>query len=258
MDYSVIVPVYNSKDTLKLLIDEIDGFFRGNGYTYEVIMVDDGSGDGSFEKIRELSEAYSQIKGIHIKSNMGQQRALVTGMLMAKGDWVITIDDDLQHDIRDASRMISLAKDGCDIVFGVYEDYGSKGLRAFGSKLVGLFFRLRYGKLHGLRVSSFRLVSRKVYGKLEEPGERFVYLSAELLPHAKLVGNVEVSRRERVYGKSGYDLKKCILLCIRLWFNYGLKSLVFGERKRHDEEDTDGWGGQLPEERNLEDKVSGI
>lgn len=258
MDYSVIVPVYNSKETLKPLIDEIDGFFRDCGYTYEVIMVDDGSGDGSFERIRELSETYSKIRGIHIKSNMGQQRALVTGMLMARGDWAITIDDDLQHDIRDASRMISLAKDGCDMVFGVYEDYGSKGLRAFGSKLVGLFFRLRYGNLHGLRVSSFRLVSRKVYRHLVEPENRFVYLSAELLPHAKLVGNVEVSRRERLYGKSGYDLKKCVILCSRLWFNYGLKSLVFGERERHNEEDTDGWSGQLPEERNFEDKVTGI
>ncbi len=258
MDYSVIVPVYNSKGTLKALIEEIDGFFKVNGFTYELIMVDDGSMDGSFEKIRELTESNPNLKGIHIKSNMGQQRALLTGMLMAKGDWAITIDDDLQHDISDASRMISLAADGCDIVFGVYEDYGTRGIRALGSKLVGLFFRLRYGNLHGLRVSSFRLVSRRVYRHLAEPGNRFVYLSAELLPHAALVGNVEVSRRERIYGKSGYDLKKCVILCSRLWFNYGLKSLVFGERKRHDEEDTDGWSGQLPEERNFEDKVSGI
>lgn len=257
MDYSVIVPVYNSKETLKALTDEMDFFFRGNGYSYELIMVDDGSADGSFEKIRELSESNPNLKGIHLKANMGQQKALLTGMLMAKGDWAITIDDDLQHDINDAGRMISLAGDGCDIVFGVYEDYGSKGLRALGSKLVGLFFRLRYGNLHGLRVSSFRLVSRKVYRHLTDPCNRFVYLSAELLPHAALVGNVEVSRRERIYGKSGYDLKKCVVLCLKLWFNYGLKGLVFGERKIY-EEDTDGWSGQLPEERDLKDEVSGV
>ena len=63
MDYSVIVPVYNSKGTLKALIEEIDGFFKVNGFTYELIMVDDGSMDGSFEKIRELTESNPNLKG---------------------------------------------------------------------------------------------------------------------------------------------------------------------------------------------------
>lgn len=258
VDYSVVVPVYNSKATLRQLVREIEDFFHERGYSYEIILVDDGSSDGSAEEISALTVMKDHIHGISMLSNVGQQRALFSGLLRAKGDWVLTMDDDLQHDIREVPKMMAQAIIGCDLVFGVYGDYGSKGLRALGSKLVGFFFRWRYRNFADLRVSSFRLISRKVYRHLVDRGDAFVYVSAELLLHAQHVANVPVSRRERVYGKSGYNLKKCIILCAQLWFHYGVKSLVFGERNRHDEENTDGWSGQLPEKRHPADEVPGI
>ena len=221
LDYSVIVPVYNSKETLNILLSEIDQFFQDTGHGYEVILVDDASADGSFEEIERLSQERENVHGVRLLRNAGQQKALLLGLRKAQGDWAITIDDDLQHDIREVSLMMKRAESGADLVFGVYKEYGTKDVRAFGSRLVGLFFKKRYRNLKGLRVSSFRLISKEVYQHLQDPEERFVYLSAELLPHAGFVDNIQVSRRERVYGKSGYNLKKCAALYFKLWLHYG-------------------------------------
>lgn len=258
MEYSVVVPVYNSKATLRQLVQELEDFFREWSFSFEIILVDDGSTDGSAEEIRMLAARKDYIQKIYLPSNMGQQRALFTGLLQAKGDWVLTMDDDLQHDIREVPKLIAQAKMGYDLVFGIYGDYGSKGLRAFGSKLVGQFFRWRYQSFSNLRVSSFRLISRQLYHHLEDRGDRFIYLSAELLLHAQHVANVPVSRRERVYGKSGYNLKKCAVLYTQLWYYYGVKSLVLRGRKRHEEENTNGWCGQLPEKCHSADEVHGV
>ena len=221
VDYSVIVPVYNSKETLNILLTEIDRFFQDTGQGYEVILVDDASADGSFAEIERLSKERENVHGVGLLRNAGQQKALLLGLRKAQGHWAITIDDDLQHDIQEASLMMKKAEAGADLVFGVYKEYGAKDVRAFGSRLVGLFFKRRYRNLKGLGVSSFRLISKEVYQHLQDPGERFVYLSAELLPHARVVDNVPVSRRERVYGQSGYNLKKCAALYCKLWFHYG-------------------------------------
>ena len=224
MDFSIIIPVYNSIESLPILLDEVRSYFMDRSYQYEIIFVNDASRQETLCALERLKNANSQmkIKLIHLPQNIGQQKALALGLIEAVGTYALTMDDDLQHDIRALDSMLECTKHGADLVFGVYKEYGEKKTRELGSKLIGLFFKIRYKKLNGHHVSSLRLIHRSVYQSLNVPLKPFVYLSAELLPYSKKVGNVNVLRRQRLYGKSGYTLIKCIRIGIKLALNYGL------------------------------------
>ena len=245
MDFSVLVPVYNAQRSLKTLVEEIKSHFSQTSYEYEIILVDDCSTDQSWELIKRLSETEDAIKGIHLSRNSGQQTALYKGLCICSGRFAITIDDDLQHDISDVTKMIDLASTGKDLVFGIYNEYGDKGIRPLGSKIVGYFFKNRYKVLGGSRVSSYRLISREIYSKLEENSNNFVYLSAELLEHARKVGNCTVKRRQRKYGKSGYTLIKCISITAKLYIYYGTGLAKALRKERRLETHIDAWSGKL-------------
>jgi len=224
MDFSIVIPVYNSIESLSILMDEIYTYFLDTPYEYEVIFVDDASQSETLRALEGLKNTHTNvaIKQIYLRQNVGQQKALALGLMHAVGTYALTIDDDLQHDIRVLGKMLDCTKQGSDLVFGIYKDYGEKKTRELGSKVIGFFFKVRFKKLYGQHVSSLRLIHHSVYEKLTEPLKPFIYLSAELLPYSKKVGNVNVQRRQRIYGKSGYTLLKCIGIGIKLTLNYGL------------------------------------
>lgn len=233
MDISVVIPVYNSIKTLPAVIEEIEGFFLESKWSYELILVDDGSTDLSWSYIEKQMLENKNIVGVKLPMNIGQQKALLQGLLKCRGEYALTMDDDGQHDIRAVLEMKKMAKEGCDLVYGIYGNVTEKGIRHMGSKIVGRFFKRRFRTLRGLRVSSFRLIHKSVYEALSDRPTDFVYLSAELLPHVKCVGNVSVMRRERYAGKSGYTVKKLVSLCFKLHWHYGMRHQLESFFKRH-------------------------
>ena len=224
MDYSVIIPVYNSDASLDILYSEIEAFFTAKSVAYEVIFVNDGSKISTRVALDNLKIKYQNtIKVIHLEQNMGQQKALVVGLKQASGNYAITIDDDLQHDIQAVENMIKKSSEGSDLVFGIYQVYGDRISRALGSKLLGFVFKLQFRVLKGNRVSSYRLIHKHIYQQLSCSLDDFVYLSAELLKYAHRVSNVNVTRRNRFFGHSGYTLGKCIHIGLSLIYHYGIK-----------------------------------
>jgi len=228
---SVVIPVFNSVESLPILLKEIHDYFSIKNMSYEVIFVNDGSHSKTYEMLSFLEEKNDEVKVIHLPQNGGQQKALYKGLLVANGDYALTIDDDLQHDICALESLLECARSGADLIFGIYESYGEKKSRELGSKIIGLFFKLKFRKLCGQRVSSLRLIHSSVYSKLSHDEKSFIYLSAELLPLSKKVGNVKVDRRNRRFGKSGYTLGKCVKIGIKLTLNYGLPPLFSKEEK---------------------------
>ncbi len=234
MDFSIIIPVYNSTESLPIMLEEIHAFFKMRPYFYEIIFVNDASRKETAQLLEDLKEHNLDvtIKLKHLPENIGQQKAIALGLFEATGTYAFTMDDDLQHDICSLEPMLACASQGADLVFGIYKEYGEKKSRELGSKLIGLFFKMRFKKLNGLHVSSLRLIHRSVYEKLSKPLKPFVYLSAELLPYSKHVDNVNVSRRRRLYGKSGYTLSKCVQIGMKLTLYYGIvPSLWKGVKK---------------------------
>ena len=118
--YSVIVPVYNSCDTLDELCRRLTDVFKKITDSYELILVDDGSRDGSWKKMRELKPKYARARIIRLTRNFGQHNAIMCGFNLAQGEYVLTLDDDLQTPPEEIPKLISKAKEGHDVVYGVY------------------------------------------------------------------------------------------------------------------------------------------
>ncbi len=226
MKISVVIPVYNSVESLPILFDEIQNYFRNRKMDFEVIFVNDASQNLTLKMLNALERQNENVKSIHLTENVGQQKALYRGLRHATGDYAVTIDDDLQHDIGALDALLESANAGADLVFGIYEAYGEKKSRELGSQIIGLFFKLKYRKLCGQRVSSLRLIHKSIYEQLPSEMKPFIYLSAELLPFSRKIENVNVTRRARLYGKSGYTLGKCIKIGMKLTWYYGFASLV--------------------------------
>lgn len=245
MFYSIVIPVFNSAENLLNVVSDCISKLESWGDSFEIILVDDSSEDESWELINQLSKDHKSVKGIRLSKNNGQQMALYVGLQFSYGEYALTMDDDGQHTIDALKQLESKIKEGCDLIYGVYSSYGSSGVRSWGSKAIGFFFKTHYDILKGQRVSSYRLIHKSVYGRLNEKPCNFVYLSAELLEHAKKVGNIIIPRYERMYGKSGYSLRKCIQIGLKLYLYYGNHFFKNILRRQKHETCINGWCGEL-------------
>ena len=119
MDISVVVPLYNEEESLEELMQEIDREMKAHQFTYEVVMIDDGSNDGSWAKVNELKLTYPAIRGVRFQRNYGKSAALHTGFQEAEGDVVITMDADGQDNPIEIAPLYKLiVEDGYDLVSG--------------------------------------------------------------------------------------------------------------------------------------------
>jgi glycosyltransferase involved in cell wall biosynthesis len=225
LKFSVLIPAFNSEQSLPLLLDSLRAFFDGSGDRYEIIVVNDASKDGTADVLNQYAEKHATVTVLHLEKNCGQQMALYLGLRKCQGQFAITMDDDLQHAVVALPKLLAQAEAGSDLVFGVYSDRSDQRYRRQGSHWIGLFFKWRFKEVLGnLRVSSFRVIARSVYAPVAAKGDRrFVYLSAELIPFARCITNVPVIRSPRLFGKSGYRLWRLIAIGVQLCFYYGLK-----------------------------------
>jgi undecaprenyl-phosphate 4-deoxy-4-formamido-L-arabinose transferase len=114
---SIVVPVYRSEQCLPALIDAIESTLSPLGWSFEVVLVNDFSPDGSWQTIESLCIKHPFVIGVDLRRNFGQDNAILTGMRLSHGQFVVVLDDDLQHDPKYIPRMIEKAEEGLDVVF---------------------------------------------------------------------------------------------------------------------------------------------
>lgn len=235
MDISVIVPLFNEAESLPELAAWIDRVMKENGFSYEVLMVDDGSTDDSWYRVRELVEENPAIHGISFRRNYGKSAALYEGFAAARGDVVITMDADLQDspdEIPELYRMI--VKDGYDVVSGWKQHrQDNKLTKNLPSKLYNWTARKVTGiKLHdmncGLKAYKNEVVkSIEVYGEMH----RYIPYLAKNAGYSK-IGEKPVHHQKRKYGTSKFGLERFtngFLDLMSLWFlsKFGKKPMHF-------------------------------
>ena len=235
MDISVIVPLYNETESLPELAAWIRRVMEANGWTYEILMVDDGSTDGSWDTVRALSKENPAIHGISFRRNYGKSAALYEGFAAAKGDVVITMDADLQDspdEIPELYRMIQEA--GYDVVSGWKQHrQDNKLTKNLPSKLYNWTARKVTGiKLHdmncGLKAYKNEVVkSIEVYGEMH----RYIPYLAKNAGYGK-IGEKPVHHQKRKYGVSKFGLERFVngfLDLMSLWFlsKFGKKPMHF-------------------------------
>jgi glycosyltransferase involved in cell wall biosynthesis len=210
LDISVVVPLFNEAESLPELVAWIDRVAHENSLTYEVIMVNDGSTDRSWEVVKELPAKFPAVKGISFMRNYGKSAALYSGFEMAQGEVVFTMDADLQDspdEIPEMRRMI--LEDGYDLVSG----WKRKRYDPIGKRWPSKFFNLTARIMSGIRLHDFncglKAYRLKVVKSIEVYGEMHRYMPI-LAKHAgfKRIGEKVVEHRERKYGYSKFGLER--------------------------------------------------
>lgn len=235
MDISVVVPLYNEEESLPELFAWIERVMNEHHFTYEVIFVDDGSTDGSWKVIENLSSKSENVKGIKFRRNYGKSPALYHGFLKAEGDVVITMDADLQDspdEIPELYRMIK--EDGYDLVSGWKQKRYDPLSKTIPTKLFNATARKVSGikNLHDFNCG-LKAYRKEVIKNIEVYGEMHRYIPY-LAKNAgfKKIGEKVVHHQARKYGKTKFGLDRFVngyLDLMTLWFlsKFGVKPMHF-------------------------------
>ena len=220
--YSIVVPVYNSVDVVGTTIDRITEVFEKAGLRYQLVLVNDGSRDGSWELIASRARTSPHIVALNLLRNYGQHHANLAGLRESLGDYVITMDDDLQNPPDQALLLIEAAMDGHDVVFGRFEQKQAAGYRRIGSKLISLVNRRIFAQPPGLAVSNFRILRRDVVDRICESRTAHPYITGQALMYSNNASDVLVRHEARPVGKSNYGLRRILTLVFTILFSYSL------------------------------------
>jgi len=213
---SFVIPCYHSELTLEGVVEEIRRTMASLvQYSYEIVLVNDCSPDGTLQVIKKICEKYNNVTGISLVRNFGQHAALMAGFRHVTGDIVICLDDDGQTPAEDAGKFLEQIQAGKDVVYARYLNKQHSAFRNFGSKVNEIMTRFMLGKPKELYISSYFAAKRFVIDEVVRYENSYPYVIGLVLRTTKNIGNVDVHHRQRQVGRSGYTLKSLL----GLWFN---------------------------------------
>jgi glycosyltransferase involved in cell wall biosynthesis len=218
--YSIVIPVYNSEALVGETVRRVVQVFEAAGLRHEVVLVNDGSPDGSWAVISELARTMPNVIALNLLKNYGQHHANLAGFMESTGDYVITMDDDLQNPPDQALLLIDAALEGHDVVFGEFARKQAPGFRRLGSKLVSMINRRVFGQPDDLAVSNFRILRRDVVDRICASRTAHPYVTGQALLFSNNPGNVTVRHEPRPVGSSGYNLVRILRLVLTILFSY--------------------------------------
>ncbi len=211
--YSVVVPVYNSEHTLEELYHRLEKVFRETlKEDFELILVDDGSKDRSYEVMEKLRSRDHRVKIIQMARNFGQHPALLCGFAHVKGDFVVTMDDDLQHQPEELPKMVRVMEErpDVDVIIASYEGRKHGPIRKLGTKVSVWATSKMLGKDPNLQITSYRLIRRFLVDAMLRTNTYLPQIGNLLVLSSNRIINVPVQHADRAYGKSGYSFKRLV------------------------------------------------
>jgi glycosyltransferase involved in cell wall biosynthesis len=221
--YSVVIPVYNSAKIVSLVIARTMAFFEKQDWSYEIILVNDGSRDNSWQVIAAQAAQLPHVIAINLLRNYGQHNAVFCGIAQSRGQYVITIDDDLQNPPEEIIHLVNQMQDGNhDVVFGRFRQKQHSLGRRVGSGLIRMINNNVFYCPADIVPSNFRLMHRAVINRMLGYKTAYPYTTGLALMFAQSIGNVWVEHRERHEGKSNYNLVRILSLVLRILFNYSV------------------------------------
>ncbi len=218
MSVSVVVPLYNEEENVGELTREIMGVMRFLPYPFEVLLINDGSKDNSATRIRELSEEFSEVKGIDLAGNYGQTIALRVGFEHALGNVIVAMDGDLQHDPAYIPQFLSLIEQGYDLVGGSKEKRPDSWLRSKLSEVA----HGTISNVAGVKMSyfgaTFKAYRSYLLDNVNMLGDTHRFLGAIVARKGIRYVEVPITIRERKHGESSYKITKMFRVVLDLFF----------------------------------------
>ena len=214
---SVVIPCYYSENTITELVEETVRELKSlDNYSFEFILVNDGSEDKTFEKIRLLSEKYPFVTGVDLAKNCGQHNAILAGMKLAQGDYILGMDDDFQTHPSQIYKLVNKLEEGFDIVYGKFPRRQHSFIRNFQSKLSEMSAEYLLDNPKGLKACPMYIIKSFVKDEVIRSQSSYTNLRGLFLRTTSRIANAEIEHFERKSGTSGYTLKKLL----RLWSSY--------------------------------------
>jgi polyisoprenyl-phosphate glycosyltransferase len=229
IDYSIVIPVYNSEKTIEELINRIENLFIGMSLSYEIILVDDCSVDRSWELLKKIHSFNPKIKIIRLVRNFGQHNALLAGFNICSGKFIVTLDDDLQHPPEEITKLISKVNEGYFVVYGKYPPENRNFIENFLSRS---YQRLMHKILvipNNLFISSFVIYRKETIQNIISIKSSYPFLPAMTIKSAPInkISNADVIHHKRKSGSSNYGLIKYFKYSLNLIVNYSSVPLIF-------------------------------
>ncbi|WP_342679613.1 glycosyltransferase family 2 protein [Methanofollis sp. UBA420] len=235
VDLSVVIPTYNEEESVVPLYEELHKVLPPLGMTYEILFVDDGSTDHTYQRLKDLHDQDSTVKVVKFRSNFGQSAAMKAGFDHAGGDLVVTMDADLQNDPHDIPALLQkMQDDDLDVVCGWrYNRHDPLSKRIFSKGANRLRKALTHETIHDSGCT-LRAYKKECTKDLELYGELHRYIPAMLLWKGYHVGEMKTNHRDRSFGQSKYNWVRLVkgfldLQVITFWQRFSVRPMhVFG------------------------------
>jgi glycosyltransferase involved in cell wall biosynthesis len=222
---SAVIPVYNSAVSLPSLMERIEPVLAGISPEFEVILVDDGSRDRSWEVICELARRKRYIRGIQLMRNFGQHNALLCGIRAARHAMCVTLDDDGQNPPEEIPKLVRALYEGCDLVFGVPEKQQHGLCRTLASRLTKMAMQSVLGAETARQVSAFKLFRTRLRHSFADYSDAFVAIDVLLGWGAARVGSVPVRHDPRRQGESNYTFRRLLAHALNMVTSFSVVPL---------------------------------
>lgn len=221
MEYSVVIPVYNSGEWMDELIADIQKVMDTLDGKYEIVMVNDGSPKlDTWDIMLSMCEKYKHMKMINLQYNSGQLNALLCAMKNSSGKYVITMDDDFQHSPDEIPKLVAKIKEtNCDCVIANYAHKEHNGFRKLGSKFANFLSHKIYKKPKNITSNSFRIMKRDLAVALTSYRGKFPQIGPMIFSLTRNIDVVTIEHKERKYGKSGYSVGHLITETMNIIIN---------------------------------------
>lgn len=216
MSLSIVVPVYNSEKSLPILAERISRVLKTDARAFEVIFVNDGSRDGSWDMIRGLASSYPWVRGINLMRNCGQHNALLCGIRAARFEITIIMDDDLQNPPEEIPVLLRKLDQGFDVVYGTPHKESHGFLRDAASQITKITLQKAMGSETARNISAFRAFRTYLRDAFSHYRGFFVSIDVLLTWGTSRFASVEVRHDPRAIGESNYTMRKLIVHALNL------------------------------------------
>lgn len=230
IELSIIIPVYNSENiigkTTDILLIELDKL----QVSFEIILVNDGSADDSWNTIKTIANKHNQITAINLLKNYGQHTAQYCALRHCQGKYIVTMDDDMQNHPDQIVILYNKILEGYDLVIGKFHSKKHAYYRSVGTQIINYFNQKIFDKPKNIHLTNFRIFDKRVSDRLLNYNTNYPYIPGLLLMYSSSIANVPTTHHKREVGKSNYSITKIIKLVSRLLINYSsypLKVLTF-------------------------------
>lgn len=226
---SFVIPCYRSEKTVLTVVKEIeDTMLQRLELEYEVILVNDGSPDHVWDVISKKANEDSHVIGINLSRNFGQHSAIMAGYNECKGDYVVSLDDDGQTPANEVFKLVDELEKGYDVVYASYPETHQNWFRRWGSDFAKKMSDYMFDIKDDRKGSSYFICRKFVVDEMIQYKNSFPYIAGLILRVTRNISMVPVTHRDRLVGRSGYNLKSLISLWLNGFTAFSVKPLELG------------------------------